>query len=217
MIKLTLILSFVIISTGLNSQTIADLFVELPDSSVLNLKKEYREKLVRNYNISKDDKENESVIDEEIFYKIEVLDIKNGFLKVGGAIEGHIDICYWNLQDKSKMIAVYQEGCGPGCFVEKFDFYNYKNKIFTPLNYKKVIPITFEDFLSGDIKTVTREMEKADIAASLLYDLPQKGKNIIAKWGNIEPDNKYRKYAKGNRMVLQWNNGTFKKGVAFWK
>lgn len=217
MIKLSLILSFVFICTGLNSQTIADLFVELPDSSVLNLKKEYREKLLRNYNISKDDKENESVIDEEIFFKIEVFDIKNGFLKVGGAIEGHIDICYWNLQDKSKIIAVYQEGCGPGCFVEKFDFYNYKNKIFTPLNYKKVIPITFDDFLSGDIKTVTREMEEADIAASLLYDLPQKGKNIIAKWGNIEPDNKYRKYAKGNRMVLQWNNGTFKKGVAFWK
>lgn len=215
--KLTLIISFVFICTGLNSQTIADFFVELPDSSVLNLKKEYRKKLIRNYNISKDDKENKSVIDEEIFYKIEVLDIKNGFLKVGGAIEGHIDICYWNLQDKSKMIAVYQEGCGPGCFVEKFDFYNYKNKIFTPLNYKKVIPITFDDFLSGDIKTVTREMEEADIAASLLYDLPQKGKNIIAKWGNIEPDNKYRKYAKGNRMVLQWNNGTFKKGVAFWK
>jgi hypothetical protein len=215
--RLTLLLYFGIVITSLNSQTIADIFVELPDTSVINLTKEYRQKLIINYKLSKTEKEKHSEIDEGFFYAIEVLDFKNGFLKLGGAIEGHFEICFWNLQDKSKIIAVYQEGCGPGCYVEKFDFYHYKNKIFTPLNFNKVIPVIYDDFLNGDVKAVTREMEKADIAASLLYELPQKGKNIIAKWGNLESDTKYRKYSKGNRMILQWNNGSFCKGEIFWK
>ncbi|MBK7093967.1 MAG: DUF3256 family protein [Saprospiraceae bacterium] len=201
----------------LSSQTIADLFTEVPDTSIMNLTKDYRLKIVKNHKPGKTSPDKSTDLEQGIYYFFEILDLKNGYLKLSGAMEGHIQMCYWNMEDKSKLIAVYQEGCGPGCYVEKFDFYRYKNKVFTPLDFKKIIPDVYNDFIKGDKKTIEQLMEKDDIAASLLFDLPRNGKNITAKWGNLEPDSKYRKYAKGNRMVLQWNNGTFRRGEVFWK
>lgn len=214
--NLIFILLFLIGWLNIKSQTIDDFFVQLPDSSILNFSSEYRIKLVKNFITASSTKLNKAENSQGNYF-IEILDIKNGYLKLGGAIEGKIEMCYWNLPDKNKLIAVYQEGCGPGCYVERFEFYLYKDSKLTLTNFKKIIPEIFSDFIKADRKTIENQMEKDDIAASLLYELPRSGKNIIAKWGNIEPANKYRKYAKGNRMILQWNNGTFKKGSIFWK
>ncbi|MGE5357148.1 MAG: DUF3256 family protein [Deltaproteobacteria bacterium] len=203
--------------SNINSQTIADLFIEVPDTSIMNLSKDYRQKIVKNHKQGKTSLDKSSDLEQGIYYFFEVFDLKNGYLKLGGAMEGHIQMCYWNMQDKSKLVAVYHEGCGPGCYVEKFDFYRYKNKVFTPLNFTKIIPDVYYDFFKGDKINNERLMSKANIEASLLYDLPQKGKNITAKWGNLHPNSDYRKYANGNRMVLHWNDGSFRKGEVFWK
>lgn len=214
---LTLIFILLFSYSIMNSQTISELFIDVPDTSILNLTKDYRQKIVKNHKAGKTSPDKITDLEEGIYYFFNVLDLKNGYLKLSGAMEGHIQMCYWNMEDKSKLIAVYQEGCGPGCYVEKFDFYRYKNKVFTPLDFKKIIPDVYNDFIKGDKKTIEQQMEKDDIEASLLFDLPRNGKNITAKWGNLESDSKYRRYAKGNRMVLQWNNGTFRRGEVFWK
>lgn len=214
--NLILIFLFSIGWSNINTQNIEDFFIQLPDSSILNFSTEYRQKLVNNYNIASSSITNtkENIKDN---YFIEILDKKNGYLKLGGAIEGKIEMCYWIMTNKNKLIAVYQEGCGPGCYIERFEFYIYQDSKFELSNFKKIIPEIFTDFINGDKKTIENQMEKDNISATLLYELPRAGKNIIAKWGNLESDNKYRKYAKGNRMVLKWNNGTFNKGPIFWK
>jgi len=199
------------------SQNILDYFQMLPDSSVLGLTAGERKKIVE---VSKDNKNSEDAMQDislrNVLYSFDVVDIKNGFLKVIGAMEGHLQMCYWNLKNGNKLIAVYQEGCGPECYVERFDFYNYDGKTFTVRPYEKTVPEIYDDFFKADKAKALTDMETLDISASLLFELPRTGKNIIAKWGNTEDKEIYKEYAKGNRMVLLWDDGTFKKSDIYW-
>jgi len=189
----------------------------LPDSSVLGLSKEERKKITV---LSKDNQTYEDALEDisqgGILYSFEVADIKNGFLKLAGAMEGSLQLCYWKLDNGDKMIAVYQEGCGPECYVERFDFYTYDGKTFSILPYEKVIPDIYHDFFKKDIAAALSDMEMLAISASLLFELPREGKNILAKWGNSEEKVTYEEFARGDRMVLIWNNGRFEKGKLYW-
>ncbi|NMH89614.1 hypothetical protein [Flavivirga algicola] len=60
-------------------------------------------------------------------------------------------------------------------------------------------------------------MKEKDTLATFLFDLPRTGKNIIAKWGNEDLQETYKKYGHGDRMNLIWYNGKFNKGDIFWK
>ena len=210
---------FVLLTSSISgyAQNILDYFQMAPDSSVLGLTPEDRKQIVA---VSKDNKNAEDALQDislkGVLYSFEVVDIKNGFLKVIGAMEGHLQMCYWNLKNGNKLIAIYQEGCGPECYVERFDFYNYDGKTFTVLPYDKIIPDIYDDFFKTDKAKALVDMDTRDISASLLFDLPQSGKNIVAKWGNTEDKETYQEFAKGDRMVLIWEDGTFKKSKIYW-
>lgn len=216
--KTILIFVIILINTKVYSQTITDFFQELPDSAILNLSKEERKKIV---NYSADNKSHEDAINDlknnQISYAFSFIDVKNGYLKLVGAFEGHIQICYWNLKNGNKLIAVYQEGCGPVCDVVRFNFFNYNNKKISPVSLKSVIPEIEQDFFKEKYNENTEKMNKDDIVAVLLFDLPKNGKNISAKWGNEDSKETYLKYGIiGNRMDLIWNDGKFRKGKVYW-
>lgn len=191
------------------AQNIGDYFCLLPDSSVLGLSRSTRETMLKDYAAK--------VKTPEALYRFEVMDAKNGFLKITGAMEGHFEMCYWNKSDGSKLIAVYQEGCGPVCDVERFDFFTYKNGILKADDFTRIIPEVYDDFFSGNPAEQRKKLEHADIIITLRYRLPQSGKNITVLWGNEETEEVYRKWAKGLTMELIWSDGVFLKGPVLWK
>lgn len=152
-----------------------------------------------------------------IYYAIDVLDIKNGYMSISGALEGQWNMCYWNLKNKNIFIAVYHEGCGPLCYVESFTFYIYENNSLKQQAYSSIIPVSWNDFLAVSPEIAEKKMVEKDIPASLLFELPQLGKNIIAKWGNTGVYTDYKGIAKGTRMTLIWNDGKFTKGEFYWE
>jgi len=205
---------------GVNSfsQNIVDIFLAVPDSSILNLNSTVRKQIVT-YSLNNKSIEDahKAMRENNIGYAFETVDIRNGFIKLIGEFEGHIQMCYWNMKSGEKLVAIYQEGCGPVCYIEKLDFYKYDGKTFKAVASNKIIPDVYDDFFKGDISLQKKEMKKHDISATLLFDLPRKGLNMIAKWGNTESKEVYGKYAKGNRMSLIWNDGVFKKGNISWE
>lgn len=207
-----------ILSTTLFSQKITDFFVELPDSSILDLTKEQRRAIVKQSLEYKSYNEAlKNLSNRNIYYAISELDIPNGYLKLMGAFEGHLQMCYWNIKNGNKLIAVYQEGCGPVCYVENFEFYIYNGKTYQPVAIKSILPDYEQDFIKGNFYKTKQKMEKDDVIASYLFDLPRKGKNIVVKYGNENSNEVYKRYGiVGNRMILVWDDGKFKKGKMYW-
>ncbi len=215
---LILFFTCVFLSANAFSQSIADFFQEIPDSSILNLSKKERMEIVKQ---SSDNKTQEDAGNDlkknKILYAFSAYDPKNGYLKLIGAFEGHLQMCYWNLKNGTKLIAVYQEACGPACYVEQFDFYIYNGKDYKAVPSKKVIPEIIPDFFKNNSEENLKKMTNDDVIAGLLFELPRSGKNIIAKWGNEDSPETYKKYGViGDRMKLQWNDGTFLKGPVYW-
>jgi hypothetical protein len=212
----TILIVTVVSFTGF-SQTIVDFFETVPDSSILGLTKEQRKEIVK-YSI-----DNKSIKDayndlsnNQIDYAFDIIDIKNGYLRLIGAFEGHMQMCFWNLKNGHKLISIYFEACGPVCYIEQFDFYEYNGKDFKPIDWHLIIPDVYDDFFI-DQKSGIKEMKQKDILATLLFDLPRTGKNIVAKWGNEDSQETYKKYGHGDRMILNWDDGKFKKGDIYWK
>ncbi|PKP18159.1 MAG: hypothetical protein CVU05_14180 [Bacteroidetes bacterium HGW-Bacteroidetes-21] len=196
-IFLFLVSSFLIHS--LPAQTITELFVALPDSSVLGISKAEREKIIK-YSLDNKNAENayEDIRNYNLQYALEIIDIKNGYLKLVGAIEGKWDMCYWNLGNGAKLVVAYEEGCGPVCIVEQFDFYRFENNLFTPLSTNTIIPEIYNDFFVGNVEQQKKLLDKNDITATLLFEIPRTGKNIVARWGNENSADVYKPYALGN-------------------
>ncbi len=213
---LTILIITVVNLSGF-SQTIVDFFETVPDSSILRLTKEQRKEIVK-YSIDNKSEEDayKDLSNNQIHYAFDIIDVKNGYLRLIGAFEGHIQMCYWNLKNGNKLISIYFEGCGPVCYIEQFDFYEYNGKNFEPIDWHIIIPEVYNDFFV-DQKSDIEEMKKKDILATLLFDLPRTGKNIIAKWGNEDSQETYKKYGLGDRMILIWDDGKFNKGEIFWK
>ncbi|MCK9613087.1 MAG: hypothetical protein PHR81_02490 [Bacteroidales bacterium] len=203
-------------------QNILDYFQMIPDRSVTGILRKDRAKIVA---VSKDNKSYEDASKDmselDIMYSFEMVDVSNGYLKMVGAMEGHLKMCYWNLKNGYKMISVYQEGCDPECEVAGFDFYIFDGDMYKNVPYEEIIPDIYNDFFLTDtnssrtVQVIKAEMGKKNISATLLFDLPQKGKDIIAKWGNSEDNQVYKEFAVGNRMLLKWNDGKFEKAKYF--
>ena len=217
-------ISFLLLNLFVNafvfSQTITDYFQELPDSSVMGLTQKERMKIVKYSidNISYDDAIKDLKKDGN-FYAFSKIDINNGFLEMIGYFEGLFQMCYWNLSNGNKLIAVYQYGSGPVGYVELFDFFIFNGKEYELVKLKDIIPNNLEkDFFRNNYEYNIKKMEKDDIIASLLFELPRNGKNIVVKWGNEESQKTYEKYnIIGNRMSLIWNDGEFIKGNIYWE
>lgn len=197
------------------SQNIVDFFEMIPNS-FLNLTKEKRKEISK---YSLNNRNNEDISKDLSTYNIKyafVADIKNGYLWLEGAFDGHLEMCYWNISNGNKLIAVYIQGCAPVCSVYLFDFYLYNGKNIQKLNSDDIIPDIYNDFFGKNIEKKQQNMKKKDILATLLFELPKKGKDIMAKWGNEDKQSVYKTYGIGDRMLLKWNDGKFEKSKIYW-
>lgn len=197
------------------SQNIIDFFLTLPEEA-FNIPKKERQEIV---SYSKDNRGHQDMrLDSQTKGKSFWADIKNGYLYFDDYLnELTYQICYWNLSNGHKLIAVYSEHTGAITTIDKFDFYRYDGKNFHKQKFEDIIPDVYGDFFKGDFSKTAEQMEKDGVRAGYLYELPQKGKNIIVKWGFEHSQEEYKKYAKGDRMELIWNDGTFKKGKIYWE
>jgi hypothetical protein len=217
MLKPIKLLFFIFLTTSIKAQSIIELFENAPSASVFNLTTAQRKAISK---ICSDNKKPEDVKNDlsnnKILCCFEIVDVKNGYLKIIGGIDGFMEMCYWELSNGKKMLAIYQEGCGPVCEVVRFDFFETDGKTFKKLNTKTIIPNTGKDFYKTDSKIAEKKMSEEDLIATTLYRLPRTGKNIMVSWGNEGDIDAYKKYGKGNKMALVWKNGKFEKSGVSW-
>lgn len=211
---LTAFLLFLSLSVyGQQTRQLFTLFVTLPDSAVVGLTAQQRSRLVKNFEESKQQ------YDQELPFRLHTVDHRNGFLGLDGAFEGVWQMCYWNLPDGRKLICTYAEGCGPVCQAVQFDFYYYDGQHLEAVARSRIIPEfdTLETrFLRYSPEETYREFDQKDIVASVLYRIPRRGKNITVSFGNEEEDQTYRPYVHGTKIDLIWQDGTFRAGTPYW-
>lgn len=198
------------------SQNIIDYFLLLPDS-VCVLNQSGRMQFVENYNKGKNEYLHEGV------YKFwfDVLDTKNGYLKIIGAFEGSWEMCYWNLKNGNKLIAVNEIGCGPICD-SRLTFFEYSQHKLTCLPYNSIMPqIDYTDCydlvkIKENNSPEDYELLKKQLYPAWTFSLPQKGKNIIVNFELIEDfeAGKYKIFYRSasNRLELIWKENHFVKG-----
>ncbi|HTN68351.1 MAG TPA: hypothetical protein VLZ33_02710 [Dysgonamonadaceae bacterium] len=215
--NILILLIFIALNLNGYSQTIVDFFETVPSSSLHKLTEEQRKEIVKYSINNKSEEDAYSVMrNNKINYAFDIIDLRNGYLRLIGPFEGHIQMCFWNLTNGNKLIAIYEEGCGPVCYIVQFDFYEYNGKDFIPIKWQNIIPDIYQFFFQ-DLASNIEEMKQKDILATLLFELPRNGKNIVAKWGNEDTQETYKKYGVGDRMNLIWNDGKFTKGDIYWK
>lgn len=211
--KKTLI-AFVIAFTpfiSLYGQTLKDIFLELP---IGGMSKEEKELMIDNYQNGK--KWIENGVGKQRQYLVSYLP-KNGYLAYSGAYEGSTALTYWNLTNGNKLIGVESGSCGGACD-SHLDFYLLTSEQLTELNLEDVIPkITMADFFdTAQMKKdgITKSITRNDFPDyfSFLYYLPAQGKNITVESQTHElgeiPD-ELKKYDRGAKITLFWNDGTF--------
>ena len=127
-------------------------------------------------------------------YYIEVLDIKNGYIRFSlrGA-EVTYTICYWNLNNDSKLIATEIQECGPVCS-SGIEFQKFKNGVYQSIENIKIIP-EIKNLPQMLVPDYDDEVEGSE-PYEFKYELPQKGKNILF-------------CLEKNCIELHWNNGIF--------
>ena len=214
--KLILGILFYFYSFTTFGQTLFDIYLKLPENSAMtNLS--VRKQMI---SIHKTGKKNSN---KEIYFHLDKVDHKNGYMTIYGAMEGYWSMCYWNLKNKEKLVAVLIVGCGPLCNVEQLDFYKYNGSSLTPIKQPLIESVTDSDFFDLNSKELESIYNKYDTPMSLLFSLPQKGKNIIARiyceldGEGSDFDKILKPHQKGDRILLEFQpDGTFKKGVPFW-
>ncbi|MFH1198116.1 MAG: DUF3256 family protein [bacterium] len=197
-------------------QNIIDYFILVPDS-VCILNQSERKQLVENYHKGR----NEYFQEGAYKFLFDVFDTKNGYLKIIGPFEGSWEMCYWNLKNENKLIAVNEIGCGPICD-SRLTFFEYSQNKLRGLPYNSIMPpIDYTDCY--DMEKIKKnnsakhfEALKEQLYPAWTYSLPQKGKNIIVNFELVEDFDagKYKIFYRStsNQLELIWNDGQFLKG-----
>ena len=198
------------------SQTLFDLFKLLPEETAI-VDTPTRSEMIANYPVKNTDFSNG-------LYYIKTADHKNGYMEVDGAMEGSWSMCYWNLGNSQKLVAVLLIGCGPVCHVEDISFYLYDGDTLTNKSQPVIESTGYSDFFDMTEKEFNDMYEKHDIPLGLVMELPRHGKDIIAKI-HCEIDGAESDYErhlkprqKGDQMVFTFNkSGVFSLGKIFWR
>lgn len=217
--KITILTILLITSFNSFSQTLFEIFRLLPDHLVMDEGLENREVIIQRHfdGATNFDSKN------DIYYYFDIVDHKNGYMTLDGAFEGSWSMCYWNLENGEKLVAVLLLGCGPLCGVENFEFFKYKNDLLSPVEIKEIKTLTETDFFSISVEKYDQMLEEFDIPIGFIYELPRYGKNITAKL-YCEFDGKESDYSKflkqyqiGDRLTLEFNkSGSFSRGKFYW-
>lgn len=196
-----------------SGQDLKDIFIDLPIGGISKAEKEL---MIENFLSDKNGIENG--VGKQRQYLVSYLP-KNGFLAFSGAYEGSTAMTYWNLTNGGRLIGIEYGSCGGACDSE-LHFYLLTSGQLTKLDTKDVIPeISIADFFDTEQMKkdgLTKQITRDDFPDyfSFLYSLPSQGKNIIVESQTHElgeiPD-EYKKYDMGPKIILIWNDGTFKK------
>lgn len=197
---------------------IKDYFLLLPDSllktSDTNVSLKQRQLALKYKTL-------EDLWNHNAFWIIDTLDYRNAYIKLSSTGDGsgtYFEITYFIKKDKTREVAVNTTYWDLTETYSSLKFYSFENNFWKDIT-KKVLPeinlslFTDED-LSGIINSNTT-------VSPILYVLPQKGKNIIAKIdigtiNNLLEENSvdeedYIKIKKSlKQTVLIWNDGIFK-------
>lgn len=209
--RILVIIFFQLTAISLSAQTLFDIYLMLPNKVGLG-DQPTRELMIKNYRAG-----NKS-LEGNLNYRFDTVDERNGFLSVTGAMEGQWEMCYWNIENE-KLIAIYFQGCGPVCYIEEFKFFILQDNKLLEQKTEDIIPgyaTLYDDFFINYSENTTKELKEKDIIATLLFKIPRKGKDIIALFGNEDSKETYSKFSKGDRMILKWDNGKFRKDKIYW-
>lgn len=207
------VLVFILFSLQGNSQSMFDIFLNLPDSALFGTSTDLKQVMLDGYKNNNIDYTQKL----DLYYVIDTIDHKNGYMSVSGGMECHWEMCYWNISKEKKLVAVNILCCGPQCYTELLAFYHYDGQTLTPLSTSDIIPDVWPDFFKGDvIETENKFAGDEGTMSALLFNLPQEGTSIKAFFTLWETEIIQHEYFNGNAMMLQWNSGTFKKDKLFW-
>ncbi len=140
-----------------------------------------------------------------------ILDEKNGYLRYV-AYQCNYEMCYWTLkmnvsgEEKKLNVAAVIEGCKdkPKFFIEDGEVLKpYNCEVFNSFN---AFYFFKDDARLGDIRQYIDWFS---------FSLPQKGLNIIAKYGGMYGDQEKKELLIGDKIDFVWNNGEFKMGVPY--
>ena len=211
-----LILVLVLVSFKSNSQNILDFFLIVPDS-VSVFGRSDRGQMIENYK----NELNEFYYRDNFKYSFDVVDIKNGYLRVSGAFEGIWEICYWNKSEGKKLVGISDISCGPVCG-SRITFYDHFEGELVALSNDSVLPpISHHDYYDIPKIQENNSLEdfdklKKEFRVAWTYRLPQAGLNMIVEFDQIDEidSRKYKMFYKGNtdKLELHWSNGHFTKG-----
>lgn len=215
--KRLLILGLLINTIIGGAQSIGDLYLSIPAKYALGFSVDERKSIIDAF-------ENKTKFkkDGEFDYRIEEFDKINGYMRITGAFEGTWEMCYWNLNDKSKLIATTMYSCGPLCSTNYIEFYYFREGQLIETTFCQIVPdCSMIDLitLAKDQTTVQaiRPLYKEPI--SFVYYLPRKGKNIRVEYQGLEYfDLEYLKpLLQGTILELEWTGEKFKKGRIFFE
>ena len=203
--KQFLILSILLLSFNAKGQDITDFFRSAPLPYDWRMLPETKEQLIRYGKLSEEYREKLSQT-EGIDHYFEsnlgcmTVDKENAYLCVNYD-SNSLTMCYWvqtNEDEKYYLIAVQVIDCSsPGCYTSSIDFFIYRNK-----QYYSCYPINENQLYKVLAPEATRQ--QLDLIG-LTYELPQKGKDIIARIDFFEGEGVDRKQVEITKQSLKGN------------
>lgn len=197
---------------------IKDYFLLLPDSLLKTFDKNVslnQRQLALKYKTLKD------LWNHNAHWIIDTLDYKNGYMKLSSTGDGsgtYFEITYFIKKDKTREIAVNTAYWDLAVTSSSLKFYSFKNDVWKDIT-KQVLPeINLSLFTNEELSVI---IKSNTTVSPILFVLPQKGKNIIAKIdiGTIDnlfdensvDEEEYIKIKESlKQIILIWNDGIFK-------
>jgi hypothetical protein len=219
-VKYIIILVLVFSSINTYSQNIIDLVLKLSENRHIHIDSTLiRQGLSRYY-----DSTYVNPIKTFSDFYFTKIDTKNGYVSAT-RIDGEsseYEICYWNMSNGNKLIAVESYQCATICYSE-WKFFEYSKERGIEVCKREILPnpiINEEDIFDFVLmkKEYPKEFEWLYKESGFSYNmkLPEKGKNIIVYFEPHDDDisigNKLR-YREGRKGIeLIWMDGYFKAG-----
>lgn len=151
------------------SQNIIDFFLTLP-AEAFDIPKEERQEIA---SYSKDNRSHQDMLlDVTAKGKSFWSDIENQYLYFTDGNGADYEFLCWDMSNGDKLIAVYSYEFVYFRGDYDFYFYRYDGKKFHKQQLNDIIPDAYDDFFKGTISEVKKQMEKDDIVATYLYELP---------------------------------------------
>ncbi len=205
---------------SLLSQEIGQAFINIPDKYIPALTKEKRSELIYRHNILNIDTISNNF---KGVSKLETLDRNNQYIKVDPSEKSTFELKIWIKEDSSKVIGISHTVCGPICdsHVAFFNS-NYERLDFEEIT---IFPnVTILDFFDMEkIKSSGEKIEdlvkKYDILFASIYFQPDNNILVTSNSKEYLPSDIYAEiepYLLGNKVLLTWSNGIFKKGAVTW-